>query len=147
MNAESDTERADRIVKTHARLTPFIGLLVLLVHQGIFFSWDWDGGTVAWWQIAVWLAFVAVTFTLLMTSGALFVPRRIRELANDEVTRANRAVAIQSGFFIAMFIAVLLVVVSPFDPIGGQRAGHLLISISLGISLLVFGLREMLADG
>ena len=146
MNTESDTERADRIVKTHARLTPFIGLLVLLVHQGIYFSWDWDGGPVAWWQTAVWLAFIAVVFTLLMTSGALFVPRRIRELANDEVTRANRAVAIQIGFFIAMFIAVLLVVVSPYDPIGGQRAGHMLISISLGISLLVFGLREMLAD-
>lgn len=146
MNTESDAERADRVVKTHARLTPFIGVLVLLAHQGVYFSWDWDGGPVAWWQIAVWLAFVAVVFTLLMTSGALFVPRRIRELANDEVTRANRAVAIQIGFFVAMFIAVLLVVVSPFDPIGGQRAGHMLISISLGMSLLVFGLREMLSD-
>lgn len=147
MNTESDTDRADRIVKTHARMTPFIGLLVLLVHQGVYFSWDWDSGAVAWWQITVWLAFMAVVFTLLMTSGALFVPRRIRELANDEVTRANRAVAIQIGFYVMLFIAVLLVVVSPFDPIGGQRAGHMLISLSLGSSLLVFGLREMLTDG
>ena len=144
MTDESDIDRADRIVKAHSRAAPFIGLLVLLVHQGVLFSWNWTA--IAWWQIAVWLAFIAVVLTLLMTGGALFVPKRIRELANDELTRANRAIAIQTGFFVAMFIAVLFVVVSPFDPIGGQRAGHMLISISLGVSLLVFGMREMFAN-
>lgn len=142
---ETDTERADRITRGYARMAPFLGLLVIVLHQGVFFSWD--EGVVAWWQIAVWLAFVGVILTILMMGGALFVPRRIRELANDEVTRANRAVAIQAGFFVAMFIAVLFVVVSPFDPIEGQRAGHLLISISLGVTLLVFGLRELRTDG
>ena len=136
---------ADRITRMHARMTPVLGLIVLLVHQGVLFSWNWTA--VAWWQIAIWLGFIAVVLTLLMTGGALFVPRRIRELANDELTRANRAIAIQTGFFTAMFIAVLFVVVSPFDPIEGQRAGHMLISISLGVSRLVFGLREMLTDG
>ena len=144
-DAESDIERADRIVKTHGRMAPFLGLLVLVVQQGVFFSWD--DGAIAWWQITVWLAFVGLILAVLMTSGALFVPRRIRKLANDEVTRANRDIAIKTGFFVALFIAVLFVIVSPFDPIGGQRAGHMLISMSLGIALLVFGLREMLTDG
>lgn len=142
---ETDTERADRITRGHAKISPFLGLLILVIHQGVFFSWNWNA--VGWWQIAVWLAFIGLILTILMTGGALFVPRKIRALANDEVTRANRAVAIQTGFFVAMFIAVLLVVVSPFDPIEGQRAGHMLISISLGITLLVFGLREMMTDG
>lgn len=141
----SDTDRADRVSQTLARSAPFLGLLVLLVHQGVFFSWNWEA--VAWWQIAVWLGFVAFMFTLLMTGGALFMPRRIRELANDEVTKANRSIALHAGFFVAMVIAILLVVVSPFEPINAQRAGHMIVSMSLGISLLVFGLREMTVSG
>ncbi|HIG21911.1 MAG TPA: hypothetical protein EYG02_04060 [Henriciella marina] len=142
---ESDIERADAIVRAHGRMAPFLGLIVLIIQQGIFFSWD--DGAVAWWQIIIWLCFVGFLFALLMTSGALFVPRRIRKLANDEVTRANRDIAIKIGFFVALFFGVMLVIVSPFDPIEGQRAGHMLISTSLGITLLVFGLRETLTGG
>ena len=50
---ESDIERADAIVRAHGRMAPFLGLIVLIIQQGIFFSWD--DGAVAWWQIIILL--------------------------------------------------------------------------------------------
>ena len=36
-----DYETAENFAQTRAIMAPFLGLLVLLMQQGIFFSWDW----------------------------------------------------------------------------------------------------------
>lgn len=140
----TDTERADEISRQRAQYLPFLPLL-LLSHQGLFFSWEWRAVSLV--QTVTWAVLVLAMLFALMTGGNWFTPRKVRELMNDEVTRANRAKAIERGFIGAVLTAILVFVVSPIEPITGQRAAHLIVSIGLAIALAVFGLEERKAYG
>jgi hypothetical protein len=139
MTMTTDIEKADGISRRRAGMLPFLAV-VLLAQQSLFISWDGRAVTVV--QTAAWLVMVLFLLFALLTSGAWFTPRAVRELANDEVTRANRALAIQRGFIAAMVTGMLVFVVSPIEPISAQRAAHIIVSIGLAVALLVFGLEE-----
>lgn len=138
---ETDVERAELADRRRGLVAPFIGLLVITANQWLFFSRDWTD--VAIWQLGLWLILVLLAFFLLMTGGLWFLPMRVRQIANDEVTRNSRQKAIQAGFVAAMLIAPLVFVVSPFEPLAAQRAAHLVISISLEVAFLVYGIAEI----
>ncbi|HAD15784.1 MAG TPA: hypothetical protein DCF81_02610, partial [Erythrobacter sp.] len=67
-----DYETAENFAQTRAIMAPFLGLLVLLMQQGIFFSWDWGSDSLV--QIFVWLAFALIMLGLLLTGGGWFLP-------------------------------------------------------------------------
>ena len=85
----------------------------------------------------------------LATGGGWIYSRSVRDLANDEVTRANRDTAIAFGFFAAMVACVALYVLTLFEPLGGRDAVHVIMSIGIAAALLRFGLleRRALRDG
>ncbi|MEW4449200.1 hypothetical protein [Qipengyuania sp. JC766] len=122
-------------------MAPFMGLLVLVVQQGTLFAWDWGDDSLL--QIAVWLGFAVVMLALLLTGGGWFLSKRARELANDEVTRANRQAAIQIGFVVAMVMCFLVWAISPFEPLHAQRAANLIASMTLGCTFVAFGMAEL----
>ena len=135
----SDTEKADAVTRQRAQYMPFLAV-ALLAQQGLFIRWD--GRTVTLVQTAAWVVLVLVVLLAILTGGNWFANSRVRQLANDEVTRANRAVAIERGFTAAMLTTVLVFAISPIEPITAQRAAHLIVSIGLAVTLLVFGLEE-----
>lgn len=138
---QHDIERADKFARGRALMAPFLGLLVLLAQQGLFFAWDWGSDSLV--QIFVWLGFALVMLALLLTGGGWFLPARIRKIANDEVTRANRQRAITVGFVVAMVTGFLVWAISPFDPLHAQRAANLIVSVSLGCAFVAYGTAEM----
>jgi len=140
-----DFEDAENFSQTRAKMAPFLGLLVLIAQQGIMFSWDWGANSVV--QVAVWLLFAIVMLLLLLTGGGWFLSRRARTLANDELTRMNRARAVQIGFIVAMVTGFIVVAVAPFEPLPAQRAAHIIISMSLGCAFLAFGVAEASTNG
>lgn len=140
-----DIERADAFSEQRTTMAPFMGLLLIFAHNGVFFSWDWNA--VSPWQLAIWVAFAIVMLALLFTGGGWFQPARVRELANDEITKSVRAAAINAGFLTAMFVTLLVVVVSPYEPIEAQRAAHMIFSFSVGSSFLYAGIRERFTHG
>lgn len=138
---ESDAEKAEKLSRNRAVAWPFLGLAVLVAHQGVFFAWTWDDVGIL--PMVIWTVLAIGMIVLTLTGGRWLLPKRLRALAEDEVTRANRDTAIRMGFIAALVMSIIVFVVAPFDPLPAQRAAHLIFSMSLGISFLVFGLREL----
>ena len=136
-----DFERAEQFARVRALMAPFLGLLVLTMQQGTFYAWDWGSESLV--QIFVWLAFALVMLALLLTGGGWFLPRRARELANDEVTRANRQRGITVGFVTAMITGFLVWAISPFEPLHAQRAANIIVSMGLGCAFVAYGMAEV----
>jgi len=142
---DSDTEKADKASWGRAVAAPFLGLAVLLAHQGVFFNWDWDA--VNFVAMGIWTALALGVLVVAVSGGSWLVPRSLRPLANDDVTRANRDKAVMRGFIAAMITAMIVFVVAPFEPLSAQRAAHLIVSFGLAMTLLSFGLEEIRSLG
>ncbi|ODT70164.1 MAG: hypothetical protein ABS75_13710 [Pelagibacterium sp. SCN 63-23] len=142
---ESDAEKAERLSRGRAVAWPFLGLAVLVAHQGVFFAWNWDNVGIL--PMVIWTVLAIGMVALTLTGGRRLLPKRLRAFAEDEVTRANRDTAIRMGFLAGLIMSIIVFVVAPFEPLPAQRAAHLIFSMSLGISFLVFGLRELFSLG
>lgn len=137
---KSDIERADAADRSRARVVPFLGVLVLSTNQWLFFGSQSDEVSVP--RMILWLLLMLVVFGIVITGGDWRRPKALRQLADDEPTRASTSKALKAGFAAAMITALIVFVVAPFEPIGAQRAAHLIITLGLGVALLVFGLAE-----
>ena len=136
-----DFEKAESFARSRTMMAPFFGLLVLVVQQGIFFGWEWGSDSLI--QIVLWLAFALFMLALLLTGGGWFLPKRARQIADDEVTRANRQRGITVGFVVAMITGFLVWAVSPFEPLHAQRAANIIVSVSLGCAFVAYGMAEL----
>ncbi|MBN8736261.1 MAG: hypothetical protein J0H27_08330 [Xanthomonadales bacterium] len=136
----SNTERADRLDRRRTLIAPFIGIVVLSANQWLFFGRDWNEVSIV--QLALWLAMILVVLALIMTGGLWFVPKTVREIANDEGARQSRQRAFKGGFAAAVVMALVVFVASPFAPLDAQRAAHIIISVALGVALVVYGFEE-----
>ncbi|MBB5716257.1 hypothetical protein [Sphingomonas aerophila] len=132
-------DRADALSRRRALMMPFLAVL-LLAQQSLFWNSDWRAVSIV--QLAAWTVIVVVMLWALVTGGGFLLPRDVRALANDEVTEANRAIAIRRGFVASILTAMIVFAASPFEPITAQRAAHLIVSLGLAITLLSFGLLE-----
>jgi hypothetical protein len=61
-----------------------------------------------------WLVLAAVLLLVLRTGGMWLRNPAVRRLADDEVTRANRAEAMEWGFAAAMGVAILGAIIASF---------------------------------
>lgn len=134
------TERAEKISRQRALAAPVIGILLLIVHQGVFFNWNWS--EVNYFARGLWAVLALASLVLVVTGGNFLVPKAIRELANDEVTQANWSYATASGFGVAMGVSIVVFVMAPIYPLEAQRAAHLIFSTGMGLTLVLFGARE-----
>ncbi|HEY6814952.1 MAG TPA: hypothetical protein VI168_05385 [Croceibacterium sp.] len=118
--------------------------LFLFIQQAAFFTRSDLMQSVDLVRTAGWLLFSAVVLAALLTGGLWFKPREVRELMNDEVTRANRAEALGAGFTVAMFAGILLYGADSFapGPVDLRDGIHLIVSAGLATALLRFGLLE-----
>lgn len=141
----SDIERADRISVARAVIAPLLGAAMLSVQQWLFFGRAWDA--VSPLQLFIWAVLALLILLLVLTGGLWFVPKSVRAHVDDESSRLNRLQALVGGFLAAMITALLVFVVSPFQPLEAQRAAHIIVSMGLGVSLAGFGLAEVRALG
>lgn len=141
----SSIEKAERVDRLRTLFAPLLGLVVLSANQWLFFSRDWDQVTIV--QLSLWLAMILVVLALVATGGIWFSSSAVRRIADDEITRESRRRAFQGGFAAAMLIALIVFVVSPFQPLDAQRAAHIIISIALGVALVTYGIEEIRQRG
>lgn len=141
----SDIERADRISLARAITAPLIGAAMLSVQQWLFFGRDWDSLSPV--QLGIWAVLAALILSLVLTGGLWLVPKSLRVHVDDEASRIHRLQALTGGFLAMMVTALLVFVVSPFEPLEAQRAAHIIVSMGLGVSLAGFGLAEVRALG
>lgn len=136
----TSVERADRASRARAMAAPFFGLLLLSVQQWLFFGREWEQVGVV--QLGIWMALALLALAVFLSGGLWFMPRPVRRLVEDGETERNRQRAITSAFVVAMIVALLVFAVSPFEPISAQRAAHIIVSMSLGVGFVTFGIAE-----
>jgi hypothetical protein len=149
MKRPSLSDEAERLSKRRARALPALGV-IFLAQQASFLSMPEQAARpVDHLKISAWLVLTIVLLAGLATGGAWFRPREVRELLNDESTRAHRQTGYVYGFWAAMGTALGLYVVNMFEPVSGRDAVHISVTVAVATALLNFGMleRRALRDG
>ena len=148
MVERSVVETAERLSRKRARMLPFLAI-IYLTQQATFFSGDAPPGArpVDHVKIGAWLVLSLVLLLALATNGFWFQRKEVRDLINDESTRANRSSAMTIGFIASMLAAIVIYFLEQFEAVTAREAIHLILSVGLGAALLRFGTLERRAHG
>jgi len=141
----SDFERADALSARRARMLPVL-TIIYFSQLATYFSAVDGHRTVDHVKIGAWMVLTVVLLLALTTRGFWFQSKRVRDMVDDEGTRANRMESIRTGFIAANLTAIFIYFSSQFEPITAREAIQLVISIGIGLALLRFGLLERQAS-
>jgi hypothetical protein len=147
MPTSAEHELADRVTRRRARMMPVLAAL-FLAGQPFYFARN-QIALDTQIKTAVWLAWAAILLLALAMAGGHFRGRAVRDLIEDEVTRANRLRAYAAGFWAAMATVFGIYGLSVFDNIQGRESLHLVMTFSVAAALITFGMLEKraLRDG
>jgi len=93
-------------------------------------------------KIGAWVVLSVVLLLALATKGFWLQPKPVRDLIDDESTRANRLDAMRIGFLFACFAALAAYFIAEFQPLTVGEAAHLVLTFGLGAALIRFGFLE-----
>jgi uncharacterized membrane protein len=118
--------------------------VIFLSQQASFFSQMSGSGHVSAEKakISAWLVLSVLLLFGLATKGFWLEPKEVRDLIDDENTRANRNEAMRWGFLFAMGSAIAVYVLTMFDTVTGREAVHIIMSFGIAAALLRWGLLE-----
>ena len=142
----NNTDLADQLSKRRARVT-FALAMFFLIQQASYFSKIPGERLVDHIRIGAWVVLSAVLLAFLASGGAWIRTAAVRALMNDEVTRANRATAMQLGFVLAMGGAIALYPFIDQLELNARQVIHLIVSLGLASAMLRFGMLERRALG
>ena len=147
MNQRSPAEQADYLSRRRARILP--GLFVIYIsQQAIYFSAAGTEPTSAQTvKVGAWAMLTIVITLALVTKGFWFQTKQVREMIDDESTRANRLEAMRLGFLFAICGALTAYFLDQFQPLTVREAIQLIVSLSLGAALIRFAMLERRAHG
>jgi hypothetical protein len=136
-------EKADFLSQRRARMLPVLAILYIS-QQASFFSALGTGAhrDVDHLKIGAWVALSVVLLLALVTNGFWFQPKEVRELIDDENTRANRLDALRLGFLFACGAALGAYFLAEFEPLTVGEGSHLVLTFGLGAALIRFGMLE-----
>lgn len=135
--------KAEYLSKRRARMLPALAV-IFLSQQASFFS-QMSGGehvSAEKAKISAWLVLSAVMLLALATKGFWFERKEVRELVDDENTRANRNEAMRWGFLFAMGSAIGVYILTMFDIVTGREATHIIMSFGIAAAILRWGVLE-----
>ncbi|HEY8592113.1 MAG TPA: hypothetical protein VIL42_04515 [Sphingomicrobium sp.] len=144
----SVAEQAEYLSGRRARMLPALAV-IFLSQQVTYFSTVRDYERVATVKISAWLVLSIVLLASLVTKGFWFHPKQIRDLIDDENTRANRNEGIRWGFIVSMATAIAIETMTMFDHIKARESIHIILSSGLVVALIRWGYleRRALRDG
>ena len=143
MIERSASERADYLSRRRARMLPFLAI-IYFTQQFSFLSALGDGThrDVDHFMIGAWVALSVVLLFALASKGFWVQPREVRDLIDDEGTRANRLDAMRLGFLFACGAAIAAYFIAEFQPLTVGETAHLVLTFGLGAALIRFGVLE-----
>ncbi len=141
MTTRTTAEQADHLSRRRARMLPFLAV-IYLTQQASYFTGGAGDRPVDHVKIGAWVVLSLVLLAALTTKGFWFHSREVREMIDDEVTRAHRAAAMGWGFVMAILSAIGLYFVSMYEPIGVREAIHVIVSFGIAAAIVRFGMLE-----
>ena len=143
MNQRTIAERADHLSRRRARMLPMLAVFYLIQQTTYFRSTaNPHPRDVDYVWIGAWVVLSLLILAGLTTRGFWLQQREVRNLIDDESSRANRLEGLRLGFIIAVLTAIALYLVDEFSPMTAREAIHVILSLGLGAALLRFGLLE-----
>ena len=137
----SVAEQAEYLSKRRARMLPALAV-IFLSQQVTYFTTVRDAGSAPTVKISAWLVLSIVLLAALVTKGFWFHSKEVRDLIDDENTRANRGEAMRWGFLFAMGTAIAVYVLTMFDTVTGREAVHMVMSFGIAAAILRWGFLE-----
>ena len=143
MTERTMAERADFLSRRRARMLPFLAVIYLSQQVTFFSALDSANHESARAvKIGAWLVLSLVLLAALTTKGFWLQPREVRELIDDENTRANRMDSIRYGYIAAMLMALAIYFLTQVEEQTAMETIHLILSAGLGVALVRFGYLE-----
>jgi len=138
----SVAEKADYLSNRRARMLPALAV-IFLSQQATFFS-QMSGQHVSAEKakISAWLVLSIVMLFGLATKGFWLERKEVRDLIDDENTRANRNEAMRWGFLFSMAAAIAVYILTMFDTVTGREAVHIVMSFGIAAAILRWGVLE-----
>jgi len=142
-DSHSDFETAERISKRRARMLPVLAVL-FLSQQASFLSGSAiePARRVDGVKLSAWVVLSLVMLMALWGNGFWFRRKAVRDLLDDEATRAHRADAMSLGFLCAILAAIAMYVLSMVEPMHVREALHVVVSVGIAAAMLRFGFLE-----
>ena len=137
-------EKADYLSKRRARMLPALAV-IFLSQQAAFFSTANSPAPHSAYaaKISAWLVLSIVILAALATKGFWFERKEVRDLIDDENTRANRNEAMRWGFLFSMGGAIAVYALTLFDvSITARDAVHIVRTIGIPAALIRWGMLE-----
>jgi hypothetical protein len=142
MTTRTTAEQADYLSRRRARMLPFLAV-IYLTQQASFFTAGASGDRpVDHVKIGAWVVLTLVLLAALTTKGFWFHKREVRDMIDDEGTRANRVAALGWGFVLAILSAIGLFFMSMYEPMGAREAIHIIVSFGIAAAIVRFGMLE-----
>lgn len=142
----SDAAKAEQLSNRRARALPAMAA-AFIAQQATFFAGAGQGErTVDHVQTGAWILLSTVLLLALATGGGWVYSRKVRELANDESTRAFRAESMQFAFVVSMATAILLYALSLIEQITAREAIHIILTVGIASALLRLAMLERRAS-
>jgi hypothetical protein len=142
--AMSVTEKAEYLSKRRARMLPMLAI-IFLSQQATFFSTVESPAPHSAYavKISAWLVLSIVILAALATKGFWLEPKEVRDLIDDENTRANRNDAMRWGFLFSMGGAIAVYALTLFDvSISARDAVHIVLTVGIPAALIRWGMLE-----
>jgi hypothetical protein len=119
--------------------------VIFLSQQASFFSTVTSRGPHSAYavKISAWLVLSIVLIAALSTKGFWLQPKEVRDLIDDENTRANRNEAMRWGFLFSMGAAIAVYALTMFETaITARDAIHIVMTMGIAAALIRWGILE-----
>jgi hypothetical protein len=136
-------EKAEYLSKRRARMLPVLAV-IFLSQQAAFLSTVSSAPQSAYGvKISAWLVLSIVLLAALATKGFWLEPKEVRDLLDDENTRANRNDAMRWGFLFSMAGAIAVYALTLFDAtVTARDAVHIVMTVGIPAALIRWGMLE-----
>lgn len=140
----SVAEKAEYLSKRRARMLPVLAVIFLSQQAAFLSSLGSEPKTSVYaLKVTAWLILSIVIVAALATKGFWLEPRAVRDLIDDENTRANRNDAMRWGFLFSMAAAIAVYALTLFDiQLSARDAVHLVLTIGIPAALIRWGYLE-----
>ena len=140
----SVAEKADYLSTRRARMLPALAV-IFLSQQVTFYSTVHSPAHPSAYgaKISAWLALSIVLLLALSTKWFWFERKEVRDLLDDENTRANRNDAMRAGFLLSMAAAIAVYALTMFDTtVTARDAVHIVMTVGIAAALIRWGMLE-----
>ena len=143
MTTRTTAEQADHLSRRRARMLPLLALLYLTQQASFFAAAPADPErAVDYVKVGAWAILSLVLLAALTTKGFWLQRQEVRDMIDDEGTRAHRVAALGWGFVMAVLSAIILFLVSIVEPVSAREAIHVIVSLGIAAAIIRFALLE-----